>query len=403
MKKYILTLIFMGMSTCLQALSLQARLDSLLQDPLIDRTQLGLLVYDLTADSTLYSHDSYQLLRPASTMKLLTAVTAIDMLGANYQFRTKLSYDGTIEDSVLIGNIYITGNMDPMFSAEDMALFVESVTGLGVNTIRGQIVADRSFKEPDLLGQGWCWDDDNPQLSPLLVDRKDEFVSAFVDGLRQSGIVVESECVEGQVPRGVQLLSLSSCTHTLSDILTPMLKDSDNLYAESVFYNIAATMGVRPARAAHARQLIKKELGNAGVKGMMYKIADGSGLSLYNYVTPELIVSLLRYAYHKSSIYMHLFSALPVAGQDGTLKKRMTDALTNGKVHAKTGTLTGISSLAGYCFTSAGHALAFCIINQGILKNSEGRDFQDKICAELCKPEEMTEYGEFEDIHRRNY
>lgn len=399
MKKYILTLIFMGMSTCLQALSLQARLDSILQDPLLERTQLGLLVYDLTADSVLYSHDARQLLRPASTMKLLTAVTAIDMLGANYQFRTKLSYSGEIKDSVLTGDIYITGNMDPMFSISDMDLFVESVRGLGVSTIRGRIIEDRSFKEPELLGQGWCWDDDNPPLSPLLVDRKDEFVSTFINRLNDLGVVVESEHLMGQIPRGVSVLSLSTCSHSLRDILTPMMKESDNLYAESVFYQIAATVGKRPAKAAHARQQIKRELSKAGVSGTIYKIADGSGLSLYNYVTPELMVSLLRYVYHKSHIYMHLFSALPIAGQDGTLEKRMTGILTNGKIRAKTGTLTGISSLAGYCFPPTGHTLAFCIINQGVMKNAEGREFQDKICTELCKPDEILEYGRTEDIH----
>ena len=59
--------------------NVQARLDSLMLDPLLESTQLGLMVYDLTADSLLYSHGAKQTLRPASTMKLLTAVTAIDL------------------------------------------------------------------------------------------------------------------------------------------------------------------------------------------------------------------------------------------------------------------------------------------------------------------------------------
>ena len=368
-----------------QARSIQVRLDSLLQDPLLERSQLGLLVYDLTADSVLYSRGARQTLRPASTMKLLTAVTAIDLLGSNYQFRTTLSYSGTVKDSVLTGDIYCVGNMDPMFDADDMEAFANSIRGLGVDTIRGRFIEDRSFKESDLLGEGWCWDDDNPQLSPLLVSRKDELLSTLIDRLRGSGIVVEAECSTGSIPKGKLTLSLSTRSQSLRDVLYPMLKESDNLFAEAVFYQIAASMGVRPAKAAHARQLIKKEISKAGVSGIMYKIADGSGLSLYNYVTPELMVSLLRYAYQNSHIYMHLFSSLPIAGQDGTLKKRMTGPLTNGKVRAKTGTLTGISSLAGYCLPPNGHTLAFCIINQGVMKNQEGRDFQDRICTELCK------------------
>ena len=164
-----------------------------------------------------------------------------------------------------------------------------------------------------------------------------------------------------------------------------MLKESDNLYAEALFFQIAASQTARPAKAAHARQLIKRELSKAGVSGIAYRIADGSGLSLYNYVTPELMVKLLCYAYKNTKLFMQLYPALPIAGQDGTLKKRMTGPYTNGKVKAKTGTLTGISSLAGYLTSANNHVLAFCIINQGVLKNAEGRGFQDKVCTALCK------------------
>ena len=164
------------------------------------------------------------------------------------------------------------------------------------------------------------------------------------------------------------------------------MKESDNLYAESVLFQIAASSGSRPGKAAHARQLIKQTLGKAGVSETMYKVADGSGLSLYNYVTPELLVRLLIYAYRNTSINMYLYPSLPVAGQDGTLKKRMTGPATNGKVRAKTGTLTGISSLAGYCVSANGHILAFYIINQGVMRNADGRAFQEKVCKILCEP-----------------
>ena len=355
--------------------NIQARLDSLVQDPLLQRTQLGLMVYDLTADSTLYAFNAKQTMRPASTMKLLTAVTAIDQLGGNYKFRTTLRYKGEVRDSVFTGDIYCVGGMDPMFESKDMKAFVESVKALGVDTIRGRLVAVNNFKEENLLGEGWCWDDDNPQLAALLVDRKNEFMPRFVQGLRDAGIVVEAPCTSDVVPRDA--LTLSVCSHTIKEILEPMLKESDNLYAESMFFQIAALQGVRPAKAAHARQLIKKTLGKAGVSEIPYRIADGSGLSLYNYVTPEILTRLLTYAYR--------YTALPIAGQDGTLKKRMKEPETNGKVRAKTGTLSGISSLAGYAMTPNYHMLAFCIINQGIMKNAEGRGFQDKVCAALCK------------------
>lgn len=362
--------------------NVQARLDSLMKTPLLESTQLGLMVYDLSDDSVLYSFGAKQTLRPASTMKLLTAVTAIDLLGSEYRLNTSLRYQGAIKDSVLTGDLICVGSMDPMFDTNDMRAFVESVRALGVDTIRGRLVAAPSFKEEELLGEGWCWDDDNPQLSSLLVERKDEFMTVFASMLREAGIVVEAPIITAPYSKDALMLCVRS--HQLKEILIPMLKESDNLYAESVFYHIAALQGARPAKASHARQLVKKELSKAGVTGVPYKIADGSGLSLYNYVTPELMVKLLCYAYRHTNIFMQLYPALPIAGQDGTLKKRMMNTSANGKVKAKTGTVTGVSSLAGYLTSANGHVLAFCILNQGVLRNADGRDFQDKVCTALC-------------------
>jgi D-alanyl-D-alanine carboxypeptidase/D-alanyl-D-alanine-endopeptidase (penicillin-binding protein 4) len=204
-----------------------------------------------------------------------------------------------------------------------------------------------------------------------------------MQGLSKLGIAFDGECKAGTPPKDA--LMLSSRIHRFNDVLVPMMKESDNLYAESMFYHIGASMGVRPAKASHARQLIKKEIAKAGVSGVQYRIADGSGLSLYNYVTPEILVKMLVYAYRQTKINYHLFSALPIAGQDGTLKKRMKDTPAQINIHAKTGTLTGISSLAGYAIAANNHILAFSIINQGVMKNEQGRNFQDKVCAALCK------------------
>ena len=362
--------------------NIQVRLDTLLQDPLFERSQLGLLVYDLTADSVLYRRGEKQTLRPASTMKLLTAVTALDRLGADYQFRTSLRYAGTVEDSVLVGDLYCVGGMDPMFDTIDMNAFVESVKGLGVHTIRGRLVAVNSFKEEPLLGEGWCWDDDNPQLTPLLISRKDEFMSRFVEMMRAAGLNVDAPCTTGLLPK--ESLVICTRSHSLRDVLLPMMKDSDNLYAESMFYQAATTVGSRPVKTAHGRQAVKETLGKAGVKDIQYRIADGSGLSLYNYVTPEMMVRLLIYAYRQINIFKELYPTLPVAGQDGTLKKRMVKSVANGRVRAKTGTVTGVTTLAGYCTAANRHVLAFSIMNQGVLKIAEGRDFQDHVCEVLC-------------------
>lgn len=362
--------------------NIQARLDSLTKDRMFNSTQLGLMVYDLTDDSTLYRFNARQTMRPASTMKLLTSISALDHLGARYEFRTSLYYTGSVKDSVLTGDLYCVGGMDPLFDTSDMKAFSESVRALGIHTLRGKIVEVRGFKDSDLLGEGWCWDDDNPTLSPLLIDKKDEFASRLAQMLDKDSIFVDGPSTTGTLPKSALLLC--SRSHPLVDVLEPMMKNSDNLYAESMFYQLGAATGASPAKASHGRQMILKTLKNAGVTGQ-YKIADGSGLSLYNYVTPELLAKLLIYAYRKSGIIRYLYVSLPIAGEDGTLKKRMNDSPAHLNVRAKTGTVTGVSSLAGYALAANNHMLVFSIINQGIMKADDGRNFQDKVCKALCK------------------
>ena len=360
------------------------RLDKLLDEPLLRKSQVGMMVYDLTADTIIFRYGERQTLRPASVMKLVTAITALDKLGSNYQFRTSLYYTGQLIGNVLNGDLYCVGGMDPRFNNDDMNAFVERVLGMGVDTIRGRIIGDYSMKDDTRLGEGWCWDDDNPILSPLLVSKKADFLRNFVDELRNKGIVVDDNFAEGTLPNGAYVVG--SRFHAFDQVLMQMLKESDNLYAESMFYQIAASGGIRHASAANARTHIKKLISKIGLNPDNYKIADGSGLSLYNYVSPELMVRLLRYAYRNSEIYSSLYPALPIAGEDGTLSKRMKGKYTMGNVRAKTGTLTGISSLAGYCHTANNHLLAFCIINQGVMKNADGKAFQDKVCTALCQP-----------------
>ena len=77
--------------------SVQYQLRQLMQSDMLQTSQAGLMVYDLTADSALFAYNEHQLMRPASTMKLLTAITAIDHLGGDYQFKTELCYTGKIE------------------------------------------------------------------------------------------------------------------------------------------------------------------------------------------------------------------------------------------------------------------------------------------------------------------
>ena len=162
------------------------------------------------------------------------------------------------------------------------------------------------------------------------------------------------------------------------------MKSSDNLYAEALFYHLAASTGNRPAKASHARQLIERLIRKTGLNPQNYKIADGSGLSLYNYLSPELHIQLLRYAYTNANVLENLLPALPIAAEDGTLRNRMAGTAAAGNVRAKTGTVTCVSALAGYCTAANGHDLCFAIMNQGVMRVSDGRAFQDRVCQAMC-------------------
>lgn len=365
-------------------MGMQWKLDSILRDPLLDQTQVGMMVWDLTDNKSLFAFNQRQLLRPASTMKLLTAITALDQLGGNYQFRTSLYYKGELTGHTLQGSLYCVGGMDPMFSSDDLREFANSVKRMGIDTIVGNIVADVSMKDTLKWGEGWCWDDDNPTLSPLLVSRKAGFTSMLANELANAQVVLKGRARGTEtLPAGAVLVS--ERRHSIDQVLMRMMKDSDNLYAESMFYQTAASSGRQPARALDGARLERALLERAGLQSSVYRIADGSGLSLYNYLSAELEVAILRYAFKRKAIYDHLLPALPIAAEDGTLKKRMKDTPAAGNVRAKTGTLTGVASLAGYCTASNGHRLCFAIINQGVQRAADARDYQDKICNILCE------------------
>lgn len=362
----------------------RTHINRLLGSDMFRTSQVGIMVYDLDADSAIYTHNERQLMRPASTMKVITAITAIDKLGGSYRFKTELCYTGEVSNGTLNGNVYCVGGFDPRFNIDDMRAFVEGIRKMGVDTIRGNIYADKTMKDADTLGSGWCWDDDNPVLSPLLISRKNVFVERFVRELQEAGIVLDGNIGEARRPEDA--FCIVSRFHSIDQILMKMLKESDNLYAESMFYQLGAAAGHQPSTAKNSAAVIGRLIRKVGLDPRRYNIADGSGLSLYNYVSAELEVRFLRYAFQNNNIYLHLHPALPTAGEDGTLRSRQRGTFTQGNVYAKTGTLKGISSLAGYCTAANGHRLAFAIINQGVMNRANGRAFQDRVCTVLCQP-----------------
>ena len=353
---------------------LAVRLDSLLYsaDTLLQFSQLGMHIVDLTTGQVVYSRNASHRMRPASSEKLVTAVTALDILGPSYQLSTQLLAVAPVNGGALQGDLYIKGVMDPLLTTADVHVLASQLKAIGIRRITGRLVADASFKDADELGWGWCWDDDNPTLSPLLVNGKPGLAATLRNALKNVGITVSKGTVTGVAPTNARVLT--AFRRPITAVLQPMMKESDNLCAEAIFYQLGKT-----------RKQIAPLINH--LTGPLSTIADGSGLSLYNYQTPGTFTRLLTYANTRpDSIFYPLLEALPIAAVDGTLKKRMADSPAASNVRAKTGSVTAVSTLVGYTTQrSTGHLIAFAIMNQGIERMAQGRTFQDQICILLSE------------------
>ena len=370
----------------------------------------GICVWDLTDDTFFWGYNQHKVLRPASTQKVLTAISALNNIGAQHEIKTRTYYTGSIaEDGTLSGDLYVVGDFDPMYSHSDLKELARAIRDLGIKRISGKIYGDASMKNADLYGNGWCWDDVpskyEPYLCALMVERgrvypnfgsysKDatfhpaaHFAYALGQELKNLGIIgTNSEAVSygtKDYPGGGTLCHTT--TRTIEQVMQRMLKNSDNLHAEAVFFHLAnAAAGKRCSWKDGAKQ-VENMLRKAGASLSGIEVADGSGVSLYNYITPDAQVALLRYAFKTPSIYQSFYPALPIAGVDGTLDERMTSGNAYHNVHAKTGTLEGVIALAGYVTASNGHQLAFSILINGTLSSKVARAYQDRFCQELAR------------------
>lgn len=204
--------------------------------------------------------------------------------------------------------------------------------------------------------------------------------------LKKNEIIYNKAIKLKAAPKNAKVVAeeLSAPLHVL---ITHMLKESDNLYADNIFkflgHNYFDSKATWHMAAAARKKILttqyKLDFNNTS-------LVDGSGLSQYNLTTPKLTVDLLTRAYQDFQISAELMAALPVAGSDGTLKKRLTQEGIHYKVRAKTGSLSHISSLSGYIQSQQQHLLAFSIyINGARGKADKYRKLEDEIIIQLAQ------------------
>jgi D-alanyl-D-alanine carboxypeptidase/D-alanyl-D-alanine-endopeptidase (penicillin-binding protein 4) len=215
-----------------------------------------------------------------------------------------------------------------------------------------------------------------------LLEPEKYFLTSFKEHLEKEKIFSYGELDIKVLPDGS--IYLAEINRSLAEVLTNLNKESDNLNAEMLLYALALKDSAAPATAKNGIEIIKSTIDSIGLDPDDYSLADGSGVSRYNLVSAELLIELLKYMY-KHSEFIPFYKSLSIAGVDGTLEKRMKKTLAESNVHAKTGTLAGVSSLSGYVFARNGNLITFAIMMQNYVENkSVARSFQDKICELLA-------------------
>ncbi|MBO4661894.1 MAG: D-alanyl-D-alanine carboxypeptidase/D-alanyl-D-alanine-endopeptidase [Bacteroidaceae bacterium] len=345
------------------------------------RDRIGIAVWDLTSDSMIYRHNSEELFIPASNQKIFVAVAALDDLGAGYHFKTDIRTDlyfcrDSAEHEYVKGNIYIHDRFDPTLDKEAADYIAKKLLGMDVDSIDGSVISYLPLKN-SMPYQEWFW---NKHSSRSIVQN-------VVSSLKNDGVTFSSNTPYTTFNNARDSIGdlYTSLATPLPVVLKRMMKNSDNAYAESMLLNLVNQDSVRNWSYEACKERVRDMVRRSGARIQDYTIQDGSGLSHGNKTTPEVLTSVLRYAYRNPRIYRPLLESMPEAGMDGTLSRRMRNTLAHSKVRAKTGTVNGVSTLSGYLKAQNGHVLAFSILMNSITGSESARSLQNILCIEMCR------------------
>ena len=369
-------------------------------------SQSGAYVYDLTTATPLFAKRATVAHPPASVEKLYTATTALELMGPTATLSTSVLGTGHLApDGSWEGNLYLHGGGDPSFGS---ATFVEShyggqgatvtklaalVKAAGVRRVTGSVDGDESYfdslrgepasdyvfdpyLEGDLSGLAFNRGETGSQRGG---DAPAAYAALeFRGALRAEGVMVHGGTAT-TAPAGAATIATESSPN-LATLLGLTLPPSDNYFAETLLKDIGARYGGAGTTAAGAT-VVRATI--ARLFGLHPYLVDGSGLSHTDATTPEEVVALLTTLAH-SPLGTTLRKDLAVAGETGTLSERMRGTVASGRCQAKTGTLGGVSNLAGYCQAANGNVLAFAFFNDGIA-TVEAHTIQDNMAITLAR------------------
>lgn len=352
-------------------------------------TSVAASVLDAETGGALFSRNADTPVTPASTAKAVTAAAALLAYGPTYRLSTRVLRGSAP------GEIVLVGGGDPTLAFDEQQSYPGSArldtlaaavrTAMGSTTVTRVVVDSSLFVGP---ATGPAWDADivsggysapvnaltanGGRTMPTAAHQADRAPAPdlFV-GRRFATLVGAPEgvpVVNGTAPAGaVQLAELKS--PPLSHLIDAMLAESDNVIAESMFRLVAVQQKL-PATFVGGAQAVTAVLSAAGVDVSGDLLVDGSGLSRRGQVTTHLLTEVLATAVDQAHPQLRsLLAGLPVASYSGTLAGRFDDGPATsgvGLVRAKTGTLSGVSALAGMVTTADGRILAFAVVANGV-------------------------------------
>jgi len=350
----------------------------------------GAFVRDLDGQRTLFSSKPDAPRAPASVEKLYTTASALMRFGPDATLPTSVAGRGFLDpDGVWRGDLYLHGGGDPTLGRDDLQRLSRAVGEAGILRVDGSVYGDES-RFDTLRGSfdtGGAYDRDiGGVLSALALNRgfsKDgkpaaQAAGQFAKALRTDGIRVEGRSGAGTTPAEArELASVSSSP--MRDIIRLTNVPSDNFLAEMLVKDLGAEFADAGTTAAGVG-VVKTQL---EAFGLTPQVVDGSGLSRADRTTPRQVVHLLE-AMHGQEVAGAFEGSLAVAGRTGTVRRRMRGTAAQDRCRAKTGTLIGVSALAGLCESAGGHTIAFAMLmNRTSVARAHG--VQDRVAAAIAR------------------